>query len=190
MDKLIVRNINSIAELKRAWSLSKRYAGNQQSFSEYKAEFKKYPELFIGCFNGGKLIGEASGSPFGKSHVGLYSILVEEGYQKEGLGLKLIRFFEKKAVKYKSRVTVASGKKTDGFYLKAKYRPFEILFQVRNQNLPDNYSELAVISHERNVGKDKFLYIKVKKYIPLLRDSLEKKFHAHGANFIFERVLK
>lgn len=190
MGKIVARNIGSTTELKRAWSLSKKYAGNQQSFSEYKSKFKKYPDLFIGCFKDGKIIGEASGSPFDITHIGLHSILVEERYQKEGLGLKLIRLFEKKAVKYKSRITVASGKKSDGFYLKAKYRPTEILLQVKKQELPDNYPELADISHERSIGKDNFLYIKIKKYTPRLRDSLEKKFRAHDANIIFERVLK
>jgi hypothetical protein len=190
MDTFVVRNIKSTAELGRVWSLSKRYSGNRRGFSETKAKFKKYPDLFIGCFKNGKLIVEASGNPHPKSHVGLHSISVEEGHQKEGLGLKLIRFFEKNAAKYESRVTVASGKKSDGFYLKAKYRPLEILLQVGKRNLPDNYSELADLSRERNVGKDKFLYVKVKRYIPRLRDSLETKLHAYSANFIFGRVLK
>jgi hypothetical protein len=190
MDKLVVRNINSIAELKSAWSLSKRYTGNQFSFNKYKADFKKYPELFIGCFKGGKLIGEASGNPFGKFHVGLHSILVEEGFRDEGLGIKIIRFFEKNALKYKSRVTVASGNNSDGFYLKAGYKPIEILFQVSKQKLPNNYFELANLNNERNDGQDKFLYIKVKKYSPTLRDTLGKKLRAHSANFIFERILK
>ncbi len=188
--KWIIRPIEK-KELPKFLKFEKDYTKNDESLKKISNRFAKYPDLFIGCYVNNELIGEISGFVRGNIVI-LKSIATKDKHQKQGIGRKLLEFFEKQAKKYSNIVSVASAEGyVELFYQKSGYKPRLIMLQVHKKNLPPDYKEKNYrVIDERDEGNIKFLYFKYRKHKPKLKEKLKKEFNAFEVNFIFEKVIK
>lgn len=109
-------------DLAKCYAFQKNYTHEENSFSYWKKKYVKYPKLFVGGYEGKKLIGICVGRPRGKEVV-LTSIAVNSKYQKKSGGKKLLRYFEKQAKTLgKNRISMGSAKNVVKFYAKSGYK--------------------------------------------------------------------
>ena len=175
-------------ELPKILKFEKEYTKNDESLKEISNRFTKYPNLFIGCYENNELIGEVSGFVRGNIVI-LKSIAVKDERQKQGIGSKLIKFFERQAKKYCNIVSVASAEGyVESFYRKNGYKPRLIMIQIEKDDLPMDYKKRNYrFIDERDEGNTKFLYIKYEKHGPKFKEKLKKEFNAFEVNLIFEK---
>jgi len=189
--KFEIKNIPK-KDLLKAFKYYKEYTEGGP-FSYFKKQYKKHPNLFVGCYHDKKLIGICIGFEMkrvSKDAIILISIAVDKNYQRSGLGTKMIKFFKQKVKETgKKKISVASaGGYVEKFYQKTAFKPKFILLRVYRKDLPSNYKNFGYeIASEKVYGKIKKIYIKVKKYSPKLREKLKKKFKAYEVNYIFEK---
>lgn len=177
-------------ELQELAEFDRNYAGSHATIDELKERFDKWPETFIIATEDGEIIGDATGKMESENFMGLQSIAVKEGHKGQGIGTRILRFFEEKAKKYADKVTIASADNVEKFYQKNGYKPVQIMLQVNKEELPENYQKEEEIVDEKDIDQDtKFLYTEVDKYSPEMRDSLKDKFNAFEVNTIYEKEL-
>jgi amino-acid N-acetyltransferase len=174
-------------ELEKMQRFEENFVGSDESFEDFRERYEKWPETFVVYIEDGEIIGEASGNMEGEK-MGVQAIGVREGYKGEGIGSKVLNFFEQKARKYSEKVTVASADNVEEFYRANGYSPVEILIQVEKEKLPEGYREGDRIVREKEVGEDTiFLYADFDEYSEELRDILKEKFNAFEVNTIYEK---
>lgn len=177
-------------ELEELAEFDRNYAGSHATIDGFRERFGKWPETFIIATEDGEIIGEATGKMESENCMGLQSIAVKEGYKGQGIGTKILNFFEEKAKKYADKVTIASADNVEEFYQKNGYMPVQIMLQINKEELPENYQQREEIVDEKDVDKDtKFLYAEFEEYNPELRDRLKDKFNAFEVNTIYEKEL-
>lgn len=107
-----------------AYKFSKLY-GCDKSLSYFKNKYKIYPDLFVVCHKGKKLIGICWGFPRGKGVI-LIHIAIDGAYWKKGIGKKLLRFWERQAKKLgKKKISLGAATKPTnvvGFYVNSGYK--------------------------------------------------------------------
>lgn len=174
-------------DLVKAHVLKKKYVG-RTPFSLFEKQYEKYPDLFIGCYDRGKLIGMVSGT-IRKKVVILTAIAVEERYWRRGIGSNMLKFFENQARKLGiKKISLGAGGEIEKFYIKNNYKPNFLLVQVSLTNLPRNYKKMGYkIVKEKNYRNVKWLYIQVRKYEPKVKERIKKKFNASQVIYIFEK---
>ncbi len=127
--QLTRKNIRQLAEID---SQSGHPTERNRGFESYKKElierFNKKHEIFFGYKENGELKGYATLKPFfsGHKHCEIYWIAVKKGYQKQGIGTKLIKFTELYAKKAGFRkvflYTNKKMKSARAFYEKSGYK--------------------------------------------------------------------
>ena len=113
-------------DLKDFWEIQKEYL-DKWNFDYLEEEYSRHPELYIGCYDGGKLIGIAYGFVRGNI-VTLQGIAVVHENWRMGIGSKILKFFEN-MVKQTGKKTIGVGSAegfVEKFYFKNGYRPVEI----------------------------------------------------------------
>ncbi len=113
-------------DLKNFWEIQKEYS-DKWDFDYLEEEYSRYSELYIGCYDGERLIGIAYGFVRGNI-VTLQGIAVIHERWRRGIGTKILKFFENR-VKLIGKKTVGVGSAegfVEKFYLKCGYRPVEI----------------------------------------------------------------
>lgn len=175
-------------ELEEVYEFDKQYVGSQESFDEFRQRFDKWPETFVIYVEDDEILADATGKMETEVKMGLQSIGVREGYKGEGIGSKILKFFEKKAAKYADVITVASASNIEGFYRANGYEPVQIMLQVEKSELPKNYQENPKIVGEKDIDEDtKFLYASFDEYSKKIRDEMKEKFSAFEVNTIYEK---
>ena len=175
-------------ELEELVEFDRNYAGSHTTIEEFQGRFGKWPETFIIATEDGEIIGDATGKIESESCMGLESIAVKEGYKGQGIGTKILKYFEDKAKKYADKVTIASADNVEEFYQKNGYEPVQIMIQVNKDELPENYQQEEEIVDEKDVDQDtKFLYADFDEYNKELRESLKDQFNAFEVNTIYEK---
>lgn len=176
-------------ELEELAEFDRNYAGSHATIDGFRDRFGKWPETFILATKDGEIIGDATGK-MERDCIGLESIAVKEGYKGQGIGTKILNFFEEKAKKYADKVTIASADNVEEFYQKNDYEPVQIMLQVKKEELPENYDQEEEIADEKDVDQDtKFLYAEFDESSQELRDRLKHKFNAFEVNTIYEKEL-
>lgn len=177
-------------ELEKIHQLEKEWVGHDQGFDDFRKRYRKWPETFIVSTEENEIIGIATGRMEGEK-MGLESIGVREDCQKQGIGSKLLKEFERKSKKYAEKVTAASADNIEDFYTSNGYKPVQIMLQIKKKNLPDNYSNEDEITEEKDIDEEtKFLYADFDRYSENLRDNLKEKFNAFEVNTIYEKKVK
>lgn len=186
-----IRQIKTKEELKEVYEMSKDYTNNHQTFREYLTKYKKYPDLFLGAWEGDKLIGEAFGYVRNDGFCELHSIAVFGLMWKKGIGKKLIRTFEKACSKYSSRIDVSTRGKPEGFYLKVGYKPRGLLAVYENgKHLPLGLDVQPLDTSVRRRDNTRFAFFLTPNIKADERKKLERKLKADEVCLVLEKRLK
>ena len=98
-------------------------------------KFKQFPNLFIGLFLDGEIIGTICGFPR-EDYLLISEVAVDSRFTGRGFGRKLVEMFEKVARGKYSKINIGAEDKSIGFYVSLKYKPF-LLIQFKKED----YSE-------------------------------------------------
>lgn len=183
-----VRRIES-DELSDALAFERSSIGTETTLEAFRGRYEKTPALFVGCFENGELIGEASGEwPGADGHVTLTAIGTMNGREHEGIATRVLERFEANASRYADRVTVASADNVEGFYRACGYEPSKILLHVREPDLPPDYRDRVRVIDERPRDDDWLsVYVGFDEYAETYRDEVADRLDAAGVNTIFEK---
>ncbi len=127
-------------ELQEAFAV----AGEEAS-AEHVDLQQRYPDLFLCCVDGDRLVGMCVGWPIrydrtGEELLRLYLIAFLAEYQRQGHGSRLLREWENR-VRARGAWTIDLGSGADGFYLKHGYTAVEYGLKVPRVSLPVDYRE-------------------------------------------------
>ena len=118
---MIIKQINR-TDLPIVYNFQKQYTNEQNSYLYWLKKYNKRPELFIGCYQGEKIIGICVGRTRGHRII-LTSIAVDKHHQRKGIGKTLMNHFEKQARMIgKKAVGVAAYYNVIEFYKKLGYK--------------------------------------------------------------------
>jgi GNAT superfamily N-acetyltransferase len=188
---MIIRTLKTDKELREVYSMSKSYTNNHQTWREYLAKHRKYPDLFFGVYEEEKLIGEAFGYVRDDGACELHSIAVHGKRWKKGIGRKLIKVFEKACKKYSSRLDVSTRGKPEGFYLRVGYKPRGLLaIYEHGRNLPSGLEIKPLDTSIRRRDNTRFAFFLTPNIESEERKRLEKQFKADEVCLILEKRLK
>lgn len=187
----IVRRIQP-DEVPSALAFERSYVGTDTTLEAFQARYERTPELFIGYYEDGSLVGEASGEyPGPDGGVTMTAIGTKNGREHEGIASRVVETFEANASRYADRVTVASAVNVEGFYRACGYEPSKILLQVRERDLPSDYQDRVEVVDERPLDGDwRAVYAGFDRYSEALRDDVADQLHAEGVNTIYEKSLE
>jgi N-acetylglutamate synthase-like GNAT family acetyltransferase len=156
-------------DIKEFWKLQTEYL-DKWTLDHLKTEYSKFPDLYVGCYEEGKLIGIAHGFIKGDIII-LQGIAVKYDTWRKGIGTKILNFFEKQAKQTgKKIISVGSAEGfVEKFYLKNGYNPVEIQAKGEDHHI--------------------FAKEKVKDYDDGLKkkDKLRKKLNPKEVIFIMEK---
>jgi ribosomal-protein-alanine N-acetyltransferase len=179
-------------DLDEVIKLHREYVDENIKSEEIKKIYEKYPDLFVGCYLDGKLVGICIPDIL-RGELYLKSIAVKHEYWRKGIGSKLLSLFEERLKRRGiKRISVGSApiNWVERFYLKHGYKPIRILVRLKVSNLPKNYSNAGLeIVDSRVEGDHKIIYINEKRYDPEIRERVKKVLNAEEALYIFEKTL-
>jgi GNAT superfamily N-acetyltransferase len=188
---MIIKIPETHDELLQVYNMSKDYTNNHQTWREYLSKNRKYPDLFFGAYEEGKLIGEAFGYVKDDGACGLHSIAVHGKRWKRGIGRKLIRVFEKACKKYSSRLEVSTRGKPEGFYLKVGYKPRGLLAVYEHgRTLPNDLKIKPSNKSIRRRDNTRFAFFLISNLTTRERKRLQHKFKADEVCLVLEKKLK
>jgi len=176
-------------ELPAALAFERDFVGTGTTLEAFRARFRETPSLFVGAFEDGHPVGEASGrhEP-GDDVAELTAVGTRNGREREGIGSRVLGRFEANASAYAGRVTVASATNVEGFYRANGYEPEAILLGVDADDLPTDYEDRVPLRGERTPAPGRrFLYVEFAEYSPAYRDEVAERVHADHVNAIFEK---
>lgn len=146
-------------------------------------KFNKFGELFIGVFLDNEIIGLVCGFPR-EDYVLMSEIAVDERFQKRGFGKKLVKAFEKMALKFGNKINVGAMDNIIDFYKSLNYSPFLLIqFNDKDHSLKD-FSDFKIIRSDSG-----FIEVETEicdiNYIKRLR----RKYPKAHFQYIFTKVL-
>ncbi len=181
-----VRKITG-AELPALLDMEKEHTKNTESLEDITKRFNENPDLFIGCFKEDTLIGEITGFVKDKK-VMIKSISVDIKYRGQGIGQRILSFFESRVRKQGKKISVTcKNGYSQHFYMKHGFTPKILLLKIKKSNLPKNYKEQHTIKKEEQDKDTVLIYIKINALDDELMNMLKQKFNAHEAKFILEK---
>ncbi|MEM7129055.1 MAG: GNAT family N-acetyltransferase [Chloroflexota bacterium] len=193
---LFIRQL-SLENQNDAYQLKVEYL-DDGPFEEFMAMYNKYSELFVGLFNAEELIGISFGWPLAeqfpeeKDEISLQGIVVRHDFAAQGLGSKLLAFWEEQVAKRSERfigVGSAPGY-VERFYLKHGYKPIQYLLYGNDLALAESLSAKGYeIVRTRMVEDTMFVNVKTDRYAPDVRNALCKEFDADEVIYIFQKKL-
>ena len=186
-----IRRLKTEKEIKEVFAMSKDYTNNHQTFREYMAKYRKYPDLFFGAYDGDKLIGEAFGYLRDDGACELHSIAVHGLKWKRGIGRKLIRVFENACKKYSSRVDVSTRGKPEGFYLRVGYKVRGLLAVYEHGgHLPSGLNVQHLDTSIRRRDNTRFAFFLTPDIEGNERKRFERKLKADEVCLVLEKRLR
>lgn len=186
-----IRPVKTKQELRQVYDMSVEYTNNHQTWREYLAKYKKFPDLFLGAWEGDKLIGEIFGFKFVEGVITLHSIAVFGTEWKKGIGTDLIRAFEKVASKYSPKVNVTSGREVEDFYQRVGWKPRGLLaVYEEGKRPPTNLSLVPLETHFRRRDKTTFPFFDISNMTSKERQNFERELKADEVNLVLEKRLR
>lgn len=186
-------------ELDALLAFDHEHAGSDTSMEQFRAQYESYPDLSVVAVEDGKLVAEATGRPGRPEEnpiesrpdgIVLQSIAVHPSRHGEGLGRRILEYFEEQALNYAELVSTAAATNVEEFYQNCGYEPRMVLLQVTEADLPENYAQLPGFLDGRTPSPGtRFLYVGFEEYDPELRVELAEAVNAFEANTIYEKEL-
>lgn len=163
----------------------------------YVAMQERYPDLFLCCCDGERIVGVCCGWPLRHDRtcteeMRLNVIALLEQYQRMGYGSRLLREWEDR-VRARGDWIIDLGSGADGFYLKMGYTAFEYAVKVRKERLPQDFRglgfELCYVRDPADPGSDEVcLYSRVgDKYQAEVLDRMREVFGAASSFTVFKK---
>ena len=180
------------ADLQDAFALKTEYL-DDQPFDQFARLYALHADLFVGLYQGGRLIGLCYGWPFaagglkGADKIILQGIAVIEPYNAQGRGGLLLAHFERQVARRGPHtISVGSaGGYVEGFYLKNGYRPFQYMARLTRGALPAAL-DLPIDGH-RDTDDETIVYLPAPAYEPGRKAVIQAALNAHEVIFIFEK---
>jgi GNAT superfamily N-acetyltransferase len=146
--------------------------------AESRQMFARHPDLFLGCFEAGRMVGVCYGWPVTHERAGapmmrLELIAVVPDARGRGLGRALLAAWERRVAR-RGAWTIDVGSAADGFFLRCGYVPVEYCLKGR----------------EASGGADDLLarYVPITGgYSPRTKAKLQRELHARQAITIFRK---
>ncbi len=160
-----------------------RVRGNKFLFEK----FKKFGELFIGVFLDNEIIGLICGFPR-EDYVLISEISVDERFKNRGFGKRLVKIFEKKALKFGNKIKVGAIDNAINFYESLNYKPFLLIQFKKSDYLPENFKHFKILK-ERDYNDDVNLDVKIEKLDLRVIGNLRKKYPRVSFQYIFTKNL-
>lgn len=119
-------------DLDIAYQYQRHYTDDKHTSRYWKKKYEKTPELFVACYDNEEIIGICIGRTRGNKVI-LTSIAVSVKFQNQGIGKKLLTYFESQVKKIgRTTIGVAAVRNTVGFYTNAGYEPVRKGGSLRN----------------------------------------------------------
>lgn len=151
-------------ELPAFRALHNDYVDREESLETVRDWFRAAPELCLGAFEDGTLLGHCLGRPRSERTVELAGIAVKQPRQEQGIGAALLAAFEDRAARLGfERIEVGSaGGYVDQFYHDRGYEPERALVRVDpDASIPGAQAREYEILEDRVEDGWRHLYIDV-----------------------------
>ncbi|MBW2964033.1 GNAT family N-acetyltransferase [Candidatus Woesearchaeota archaeon] len=176
-------------ELEKFLDMELKHTGGCETVEGIRARFRENPDLFFGCLDDDdNLIGGISGFMAGKRVV-IKSIWVLPDFRRQGIGSRLLFFFESRARKKAPLISAAPIEGyAEHFYMKNGFRPTKLMLRVKPGNLPADYRDKRYRIVEERIDCDDYLvYVRIDRADQELKYTIGEELHAFDAAFIFEK---
>lgn len=169
--------------------LHNRYVDRDESLDTVREWHDEHPNLLVGAYVDGELVGHALGRPHDDEAVELAGLSVAESYRRQGVGSELLDAFEKHAADAGfDRVTLGSaGGYVDEFYVENSYEPESVLVRL-DADEPRSETALEVID-ERVEGDTRKLYVDPGEGDATHLDAVRGAFDDPEAIYVFAKAL-
>lgn len=176
-------------DLEKAAELHNNYV-DEEPLENFKKHYESHPSLFVGCYDGDKLISLAWARYEGEELI-LGGICVKGDYWGQGIGSQTLGFLEKQVKKYEENsLSVGVGGDTEAFYLKNGYAPTFLLVRIKPKKLPPNYRALGFeIADIKKEPKEVKIRIPVKEMRKGLKKEVKDVFNAREVIYILKKML-
>lgn len=165
---------------------------DDESLETVRGWYRQNPELFVGAYDAGDLVGFCTGHERVAGAVSLNGIAVEKSSVCRGIGTTLLAAFEERVVSLDyERIGVGSaGGYVDEFYLQNDYEPSAVLVRNRTEDLPNGYRDLEyeIVEEKIEDGTQK-LYIEAHEHDPERVEEIQDAFNDPSAIYIMEKRL-
>lgn len=157
-----------------------------------RAWYRDRPELLIGAYLDGELVGHCLGCPHSEVQLRLAGIGVKVPYQRQGIGSSLLTSFEERASRLGfERISLGSaGGYVDEFYVGHGYTPTSVLVRMGpEETIRDELRERFDIVESRIESGASKCYIAVDGYDPASLAEVQEAFDDPQAIYIMEKVI-
>ena len=171
--------------------LRNRLTASDNSAEAVREWYDEDPELLLGAYADGELVGFALGVP-GHDGIHLKGIGVRESHRREGIGSALLDRSEAAARERDAdRISLGSaGGYVDEFYVANGYQPESVLLRFESGSMPSRYRSLDYdIARERVEDGLKKCYLGVDSYDPAFLSEVREAFDDPEAIYIMEKPL-
>jgi len=178
-------------ELEEFRRLHNRLTASGESAETVREWHDEHPELLVGAYADGELVGFALGIPDDGS-VLLEGIGVRESHRRAGLGSSLLDRIETAARdRDADRISLGSaGGYVDAFYVANGYQPESVLLRFESGAMPSRYRSLDYdIVRERVADGVKNCYVDVDSSDPEFLSTVREAFDDPEAIYIMEKGL-
>lgn len=180
------------SDIENVRRLHDSYTASGESLETVRKWHREHPELFVGAYEGGNLVGYCLGIQRTEEAIELNGIAVEEAHQRQGIGTELLATFEDQVASLGfQRINLGSaGGYVDEFYLQNGYSPRSILVRVDVEDASGDYRAMGYeIAEERIDDGTKKLYIEVDEFDPAFVEEIRDSFADPDAIYILEKHL-
>jgi ribosomal protein S18 acetylase RimI-like enzyme len=154
--------------------------------------YAEHPELFVGAYDDGSLVGFTAGRARSDSSVELAGIAVDDAYTRRGIGSRLLDAFEDAVAGLGyDRVSLGSaGGNFDEIYLANGYDPESIHVRLHPDDVPENHHKLGfeILRERVDDGTQKF-YVAPGGHDPERVGAVREAFGDPDAIYIMETYL-
>jgi predicted N-acetyltransferase YhbS len=178
------------ADLAAFHRLHDEYVDRDASLATVRAWHDEHPDLLVGAYRDGELVGHAIGRPWEGDVVQLAAIAVVPELRAEGVGTALLEAFHDRArAAGFDRVTLGSaGGYVDEFYHDNGYEATQVLVMFADDAAPEDPVDLAVTWEPADDGGRK-CYVDVDGFEPDTLAAARAAFPDGEAMYVMERAL-
>lgn len=172
--------------------LHNTYVNRDESIEALRDRYQKHPDLFLGAYDNGELVGHCLGRPRSDRAVELEGIAVERSFQQRGIGTELLARFEDRVADLGfQRISLGSaGGYVDKFYIERGYSPVSVLVRYEDSAVSERYRDRGYeIREERMVEGTRKLYIEADEFDPGHLGAVREEFDDQEAIYIMEKEI-
>lgn len=180
------------SEIEEVRRLHNQFTGQAVSVETMRSWFEDAPELFVGAYDDGEIVGVCVGRRHDADHAELAGLGVVPSFRREGVGTRLVAAFEAAAVAVGiDSVSVGSaGGYVDEFYTENGYEPESVLVRSAPGDLPDDYRDQEYdVVEETTDGETKKRYVDADGRDPGFLDAVRDAFGDEDAIYIMRKSL-